>query len=65
MAGRATRKGRDQTPDPPGVSRTKLPRGRLLFLLAIGFVRPIQWEPLAGAICGASGFACLAVGVYL
>jgi len=28
----------------------------LLFMLAIGFLRPIQWEPLAGAICGASAF---------
>jgi hypothetical protein len=37
----------------------------LLFMLAIGFLRPIQWEPLTGALCGASGFACLAVGIYL
>ena len=37
----------------------------LLFMLAIGFLRPIQWEPLAGAICGASAFGCLAVGIYL
>jgi hypothetical protein len=37
----------------------------LLFILAIGFLRPIQWEPVAAAICGVSGFACLAVGIYL
>ena len=36
----------------------------LLLMLAIGFLRP-QWEPLAGAICAASAFACLAVGIYL